>query len=123
MNQEDLISLINKSSSALVFQTSGTTGAPKTVQKTIGEIRRGIITKKEVLNSVWGFCYSTRHISGLYVILQTVFTNSSIVDLRNITGIALTETLIQHKVSHLSAPSTFFKLNFPLTKKVESINI
>ena len=117
----NLLEKITESKSKLIFKTSGTTGVPKKVEKSIDEILRGIVIKKEQFNKIWGFCYSTRHISGLYVILQALLTKSSLVDIRNLDKKSLFTTLNSYAVTNISAPTTFFNLNLPLLEKVDSV--
>lgn len=120
-SHNDLLERMHNTTAMLHFQTSGTTGSPKRVDKKIGELEKGIVRSTAVKNLVWGFCYSTRHISGLYVLLQALYTESTIVDLRNLSSTNLLQTLLDNKVSHISAPTTFYQLNFPLKEKVGSI--
>lgn len=120
-DQSSLFERLMDSKSKLFFQTSGTTGTPKSVVKDFDHIIRGVRISPELLNSSWGFCYSTRHISGLYIILQAILTNSKLIDLRNLSSKDLGKQIEEARITNISAPATFYKLNFPLETPISSV--
>lgn len=110
-----------KSESKIYLQTSGTTGKPKKIEQSVKRLLNGVKITPEVTNICWGFCYSTRHISGLFMILQAIMSDSALVDLRNLSKGEVEDRIRLFKVSHISAPSTFYRMNFPVKEKIDSM--
>ena len=121
LDSNHLKKLVLNSKSTFHFKTSGTTGTPKLVIQTLKTLANGLIDKTNLQQLTWGFSYSTRHISGILLMLQALTTNSNLVDLRNLNKKNLTERLNKYKVTNISAPSTFYRLNFPLSEPVLSV--
>ncbi len=109
------------STSTLHFKTSGTTGKPRTVSQDIKILLKGVRHSAELDDAVWGFCYSSRHISGVLLLLQAWMTGSPVVDLRNLSRSALTDRLKEYKVTHISAPATFYRMVCPLDCPVDTL--
>ncbi|MBK8852978.1 MAG: AMP-binding protein [Saprospiraceae bacterium] len=121
VNKNSLLDDIKKSDSKIYLKTSGTTGISKIIDQNIKKLLTGVILNNDVSNIVWGFCYSARHISGLYMILQAICSDSTLVDLRNLSKKDVEDRIVNSKVTHISAPSTFFRINLPLNNSVDSV--
>lgn len=113
--------ILSESTSVFHFQTSGTTGVPKLVKQPIQKLLQGVRVSHELDEAVWGFCYSTRHISGVLLLLQAWMTDTPVVDLRALGKEDLAVDLSSHKVTHISAPATFYRLACPLPAPIKSV--
>lgn len=114
---------ILSSQSKLYFKTSGTTGEPKLVCQDMSRLKTFVSMNPQNLGLSWGFCYSTRHISGLMLMLQAILTRSKITDLRNHDADTLINLIEDNQISHMSAPATFYKLNFPLKAQAPCLRL
>ena len=119
--KNDLPKLIKNSKISIYFKTSGTTGEPKIIKQKITNLTRSVKFNDELSEAVWGFCYSARHISGILLILQALLTKRPIVDLRNKSSNAVGEIISKNKISHISAPASFYRLIFPLKDQCTSV--
>jgi len=55
------------------------------------------------------------------MILQAIMSDSALVDLRNLSKGEVEDRIRLFKVSHISAPSTFYRMNFPVKEKIDSM--
>jgi len=120
-NLDELIELIETSKTLFHFQTSGTTGTPKPVTQSAHSLIKSVVKTQRTNAVTWGFCYSTRHISGILTLLQALLTNSNLVDIRNFSPSDLANKIKNKGVTHISAPSTFFRMNFPLPEQISNV--
>lgn len=102
---------------SITCQTSGTTGEPKEVTHPWEfwnqHIRPGSAA------DIWGLCYDPSHIAGVFVILQAFANNSKIVLLWGHENPG--EEIIENRITHLSASSTFYRMlpgTYPDVKRV-----
>lgn len=116
-----VIKRLRSSSSTFHFKTSGTTGIPKLVRQPVQTLLKGVRRSEELDRAVWGYCYSTRHISGVLLLLQAWLTDTPVVDLRSIGKDVLVDCMRTHDVTHISAPATFYRLACPLSSPVHSV--
>lgn len=116
-----VIDRLKSSMSIFHFKTSGTTGEPKLVRQPVQTLLKGVRRSEELDRAVWGYCYSTRHISGVLLLLQAWLTAAPVVDLRSLGKDSLAEQLDRHRVTHISAPATFYRLACPLPSPVHSV--
>ncbi len=112
---------IYNSTSVLHLHTSGTTGEPKLVSHPVMSLLQGVRTGRGLDHAVWGFAYSCLHISGVLVLLQAWVTGASVVDLRNLSRKALAKQIEATGVTHISAPTTFYRMALPLDKVCRSV--
>ena len=117
IEKKKLLNLINKSKSNIFLKTSGTTGKPKIIKKKIKDLLKDVKINKKYSEKNWGFCYSSKHISGLSVIFQCLLNNSNIYDLRNISKKKLVKNLNAKKINFISATPTFYRMNLPIKVK------
>jgi acyl-coenzyme A synthetase/AMP-(fatty) acid ligase len=120
-DSKDIRAVFLVSSSVVYFKTSGTTGVPKEIAHDVNTLFKRVRLNEKQLNQVWGYCYSTMHISGFFLFAQAFLSNSSLVDLRNLSKTDLTDTIKKNKIGRISAPTTFYKLNLPLAYKCDSV--
>jgi acyl-coenzyme A synthetase/AMP-(fatty) acid ligase len=109
-NFKSFLRLIIESKSKIIIYTSGTTGLPKKVVHTIGSLTREVKTGSNFESSIWGLAFNPTHMAGLQVFFQAIFNNNSIVDLFNIETKTVYESILKHKISHISATPTFYRL-------------
>jgi acyl-coenzyme A synthetase/AMP-(fatty) acid ligase len=121
LETDKLILALNRSESKIFLRTSGTTGEPKNITHSIQNLLKGVVINGIHNSYNWGFCYSLRHISGLLMVLQAAMNNCVLEDLRNLNKLNLHGILVRNSISHISAPSTFFRMNLPLVKSVTSV--
>lgn len=108
----DVISHVSNDWKITLF-TSGTTGAPKKVSHSFKNITRFVKISEKQSNSIWGFAYNPTHIAGIQVFLQALLNKNPIVRLFNLNSDLLFNEIIDHKVSHISATPTFYRLMVP----------
>jgi len=99
--------------------TSGTTGEPKQVTHPFEFWQRHI--RPGSSEDVWGLCYDPTHIAGVFVILQAFANNSKLVLLWGSDN--PTEEILENRITHLSASSTFYRLLEGVFYSVKSLTI
>ena len=104
------LQLIIASKSKITIYTSGTTGLPKKVVHTVGSFTREVKTGSNFESSIWGLAFNPTHMAGLQVFFQALFNNNTLVDLFNIDSKTVNESILEHKISHISATPTFYRL-------------
>ena len=102
--------LIKASKSQITIYTSGTTGLPKKVVHSISSLTREVKTGTNFELSIWGLAFNPTHMAGLQVFFQALFNNNTLVDLFNIDVEAIKKSISKHKISHISATPTFYRL-------------
>ena len=104
------LQLIVESKSKISIYTSGTTGLPKKVVHTVGSLTREVKTGSNFESSIWGLAFSPTHMAGIQVFFQALFNSNTLVDLFNIDTKTVNELISKHKISHISATPTFYRL-------------
>jgi acyl-coenzyme A synthetase/AMP-(fatty) acid ligase len=104
------LQLIIDSKSRITIYTSGTTGLPKKVVHTVGSLTRGVITGSNFESAIWGLAFNPTHMAGLQVFFQALFNNNTLVDLFNIDTNTANDLILRHRISHISATPTFYRL-------------
>lgn len=104
------LKLIIESKSQITIYTSGTTGLPKKVIHSVSSLNREIKTGPKFDSSIWGLAFNPTHMAGLQVFFQALFNCNTIVDLYNIDSTTVNQSIIKHKISHISATPTFYRL-------------
>ena len=90
--------------------TSGSTGLPKQVRQSAANLARNVKVSSRHAEAVWAFTYSPTHIAGLQVALQAWANGCALIDVRNLSGLALVRAIEDHGVTHLSATPSFYRL-------------
>jgi acyl-coenzyme A synthetase/AMP-(fatty) acid ligase len=93
--------------------TSGSTGLPKAVSHALPNLCRALRVGDKHAADVWGFAYNPTHIAGVQVFLQVVFNQNSLVNLFQLPRERVLDLLREHRVTHLSATPTFYRLLLP----------
>jgi acyl-coenzyme A synthetase/AMP-(fatty) acid ligase len=93
----------------LNIYTSGTTGRPKVVAYSWSAITRSIKTGKHLSGIVWGLAYNPTHFAGLQVFFQAIMNRCTIINIFNIRSDIIADTIINKRVTSLSATPTYYR--------------
>lgn len=95
-----------------LLATSGTTGTPKVIEHRLETLTRSVKSDHEVGASyIWGLMYDPNRFAGLQVILQSLFSGSTIVTTEQPDFESQLDAVLAHPVNGLSAtPSLWRKL-------------
>jgi acyl-coenzyme A synthetase/AMP-(fatty) acid ligase len=110
VNVEDLIEKIKSSKNTVDLYTSGTTSKPKKITHTISSLTKNIKVRSEFEFAIWGLTYHPQKMASIQVILQSLYNNSTIVNLFDVTNKEIINRIKNNKITHLSATPTFYKL-------------
>ena len=94
----------------ITFTSSGTTGDPKQITHTYDNLIKNIKVRKELKNAVWGLTYDWKKIAGSQVILQSHLNDGTLVNLFNKSYSEIVNLIEAHKITHISATPTFYRL-------------
>ena len=118
---EDVATMRNEaqrqSGFALTLFTSGTTGRPKQVTHSLEGLTRMLKVSASHEPNVWGLAYNPTHIAGVQVILQAFFNGNPLVNLFQASREEIVRALVEHKVTHLSATPSFYRLLLRWSRK------
>lgn len=120
-NFNDLITKIKENNYTIQLNTSGTTGKPKIVTHNIQSITKNIIVNDKYHNTIWGLCYPVDKMSFYQVMFQSLFNQSTIVNLFGYDFNLISNKIINYKISHISATPTFYRMLLSINKTYESI--
>ncbi|MEO1626247.1 MAG: AMP-binding protein [Bacteroidota bacterium] len=118
-NLSELVHQLKQSSSLLHFQTSGSCGPPKCMTHRIDAFLPP--ARQATDDAVWGLCYHPCHMAGMQVLLRALFRTQSLVYLFNSKPTDVCRLLSLHKVDHLSATPTFYRMLLPLPHPLTTI--
>jgi acyl-coenzyme A synthetase/AMP-(fatty) acid ligase len=107
---DDLIFKIKKNNFEIKLNTSGTTGKPKSIIHTVQTITKNIIIDDKYNNSIWGLCYPVGKMAFYQVLFQSLFNQSTIINLFGYDFSLISDKIISNKISHISATPTFYKM-------------
>lgn len=107
---ESLILSIKKNNLEIKLNTSGTTGKPKSIIHTVHSITKNIIINDKFNNSIWGLCYPVGKMAFYQVLYQSLFNQSTIINLFGYNFSLISDKIINSGVSHISATPTFYKM-------------
>lgn len=121
----DIVSLRNYIQKAqkwrLYLCTSGTTGNPKMISHDYKTITRIVKTSAKHADSVWGFAYNPTHIAGVQVFFQAILNFNTIVRLFGLQKELIIKSIIEEKITHISATPTFYRLLLPINEKINHV--
>ncbi|WP_336329145.1 AMP-binding protein [Haloarcula sp. CGMCC 1.2071] len=94
----------------VTLYTSGTTGTPKPVTQSLGDLTRNVRREPRTRDATWAFAYNPTHIAGLQVFFQAFGNLNPMVYIFESSPIAIADALSEYGVTHLSATPTFYRL-------------
>jgi len=114
-NSDDDIGILNfikkiTDKTHITFMSSGTTGDPKQITHTYDNLIKNIKVRKDLKNAVWGLTYDWKKIAGSQVILQSHLNDGTLVNLFNKSYSEIVNLIEAHKITHISATPTFYRL-------------
>lgn len=112
--------LINSVSKVTIF-TSGTTGQPKKVIHSMKNLLREVRIHKRHEDAVWAFAYNPTHMAGIQVLLQAICNFNTIIDVFGKGKSEVLEAISTHKVTHISATPTFYRLLVPVNEPLQTV--
>lgn len=113
----EMIDTLLQSESEITIFTSGTTGQPKKVIHTISTLTRSTRKGDKYQGKVWAFAYNPTHMAGLQVFFQAFANQNTLVNVFNLTRSEVYNQIATHKITHLSATPTFYRLLLPFEKE------
>ena len=99
---------------SLELYTSGSTGLPKLVRHRLASLTRTLRIKPDYRHDVWALAYNPTHIAGIQVLLQAFFNCNPLVEVFGLSRNDAQSQLQRHRVTHISATPTFYRLLLPL---------
>ena len=121
VTMEDVVEAIQRSSSEITIFTSGTTGQPKKVVHTIDTLTRSVRLGKQYKGQVWAYAYNPTHMAGLQVFFQVFENLSTLVNVFNKQKTEVYELIEKHRITHVSATPTFYRLLLPFERAYDSV--
>lgn len=90
--------------------TSGSTGLPTRVEHTLATLGRAVRISSRHAADVWALAYPATHVAGVQVALQALLNGNTLVDLTQLRGAEAAEAIVRHRVTHISATPTYYRL-------------
>lgn len=101
--------------------TSGSTGRPALVSHSLASLIRGVRVSPAHHHDVWAFAYNPTHVAGVQVFLQALANLNTLVDVTALDRDAIFGAMRRHKVSHISATPTFYRLLLPCDQPLDGV--
>lgn len=120
-NFDNFITVLNNSTSEIILFTSGTSGQPKKVVHKMENLVRNVRISEKHTNNIWSLAYNPTHIAGIQVFFQALFNFNSIYYQFNLNRNEVLSQITLHKISHISATPTFYRLLLPTEHPIESV--
>jgi acyl-coenzyme A synthetase/AMP-(fatty) acid ligase len=93
-----------------LLATSGTTGAPKIISHQLATLTRTVrFDSERGANFIWGLLYDPKRFAGLQVVLQALFSGSTLIVPDRIQFENQREAILSQKVNALSATPTLWR--------------
>lgn len=96
----------------LTMFTSGTTGVPKRITHSFNSITRTTKINPGRSSDIWGFAYNPTHFAGIQVLFQALLNGNHVIRLFNMSKKLILYLIEFHRISHISATPTFYRLIF-----------
>ncbi|MEY2877950.1 MAG: Triostin synthetase [Verrucomicrobiota bacterium] len=101
--------------------TSGSSGSPRLVWQTAGNLARGVRISPRHGRAVWGLAFRPTHIGGVHVFLQALANGCAMVDLQGLSPAQVVAAVEKFGVTHLSATPSFFRQLVGLRFRCENV--
>ena len=122
-NTDELLRALKLSKSKIALFTSGSSGKAKRVEHSMGTLLRGLKESEAHSNDVWGLAYEPSHMAGVQVLFQVLFNGNAAVNLFGKNRKFILGAIDAHKISHISATPTFYRLLLPADKPHPSVTM
>ena len=116
-----LVHKLKKSKSDIFIYSSGTSGVPKKIKHNVQRFVQGVRIGEKYFNDVWALAFSYTHMAGIQVFFQAILNGNSLINVFKFPKKQIIEQLDKHKVTHLSATTTFYRLLQPNDFSVDSV--
>ena len=121
INMDEIVSLVQGSTSEITIFTSGTTGQPKEVVHNISTLTRSVRIGEKYRNQIWAYAYNPTHMAGLQVFFQAFENQDTIVNVFNQPREYVYQQIQEKAITHISATPTFYRLLLPYEKAYENV--
>ena len=112
---------LQASTSTITIFTSGTTGQPKQVVHSIDTLTRSVRIGDKYQGQVWAYAYNPTHMAGLQVFFQAFENKNTLVNVFNNRRKDVYQKLERHRITHISATPTFYRLLLPAEKSFDTV--
>jgi len=107
---EDLIEKIKLNNFSVDLFTSGTTGSAKKINHNLNSLTKNIVIKDEFKSAVWGLSYHPSKMASYQVIFQSIFNQSTLVNLFDYDFDQKSLMITNFNVTHISGTPTFYRM-------------
>lgn len=118
---EDLLEIIQRSSSQIIMFTSGTTGRPKKIIHYISSLTRSVYKADKYKDQRWLFTYNPTHMAGVQVFLQAFYNMNLLVNVFTKSRDYIYDVINTYKITNISATPTFYRMLLPYTVEFPSV--
>jgi acyl-coenzyme A synthetase/AMP-(fatty) acid ligase len=101
--------------------TSGSTGLPKLVWQSAANLTRAVKVSPRHAGAVWALAYNPTHVAGIQVYLQALANGCPVVDIYGLNRTEVLATVERHRVTHISATPSFYRLLLPADRVLPSV--
>lgn len=112
-DSEELINILHNSKSNIGIYSSGTTATPKLISQSVQRLLKSVRISDEYKHSRWAFTYNPSHSAGIQVFLQAICNQATLYDLYKCSRSEIIHTLVEERITHLSATPTFYRMLAP----------
>lgn len=116
-----VLSALRQSTSEITIFTSGTTGQPKKVVHSVDTLTRSVRIGEKYEGKVWAYAYNPTHMGGLQVFFQAFENQNTLVNVFNMQRDEVYEKIAGHRITHISATPTFYRLLLPFEQSYLSV--
>lgn len=101
--------------------TSGTTGMPKMISHNFYSLTRMVKRSIKHADDIWGLAYNPTHIAGIQVFFQAFLNLNTLVRLFGLPNNIIIKSIVEEKLTHISATPTFYRLLFPIEQQIPCV--